>query len=214
MRERCRIIRPVDPLAGIVAKMDRGMHHLKVVERGIACFLNDKSWEITFEDYPKPPTEMSFYVTDPTLAERGSPVPDDWALARFRIYREPSLTLSVRVGEVFGQFASSLDHLMTELVRLRSKRYRNHPEESPNFPIYENPGSFWRANPETSKVPAESISSKVRGKHFAELERLQPKDVKDFQYIGKSLGCWQSSRRSTTSTSTPHSVRASWVSSG
>lgn len=176
----------MDPLAGIVAKVDRGMHHLKVVERGTQMFLDHKTWEVTFEDDTEP--KDGYNVTDPDLTDPRSPPPAGrWQLARLRIHREAPLSLSIRVGEAFGQFASSLDHLMTELVGLKAQKYVAHPEKSPNFPIYEKPGSFWNVNAETGKVPAESVRKYVGDKHFAELERLQPAKVEDLRPVPGQL---------------------------
>jgi hypothetical protein len=147
-----------DPLAGIDAKLQRGQHHLEELEMERAAFLYNKPWEIVFE--------------------RDRNAGWQWFLATFAIKREPPPEWSIRLGEAVHQYRASLDHLMTELVLLRHPGRR--PDRTGNFPICPEPGQFW-AKPDTGRSPADSIRPDVRPKHFAELERLQPKESKDFR---------------------------------
>lgn len=154
------------------------------MEAEVADFLEDEAWEVTFEDDPDPPgTSDGYFTTDPNGG-----VPDrPWQLARYRLYRDPPLDLTIHASEIFAQWASALDHLMTELAALRSSQMRKHPEHSPNFPIHPDPGSFWVPDAQTGRVPADSVRGYVRDYHFTALERLQPKDVQDMHSTAGKL---------------------------
>jgi len=143
-----------DPLAGIVAKLGRGDHHLAKLEVERAAFLYDKPWDIAFKRQPQAGWQ--------------------WFLATFEIKRDPPAEWSIRLGEAVHQYRDSLDHLMTQLVWLRHPGVR--ADRTGNFPIYHEPGSFWSA-PATGRSPADSIKEDVRPAHFAALARLQPKAV-------------------------------------
>lgn len=156
------ILLTVDPLAGVVGKLDRGFAHLEEAERKVAAFLHEKPWHITHKADPK----------------RG------WKTGVFVIEREPPLEWSILIGEAMGQFHSSLDHLMTELARLRHTGYIKRPDRSPNFPICSSPGEFWRVSAMTGKVPANAVRRAVRPEHFAELERVQPREPEDVRPRG------------------------------
>lgn len=149
----------MEPLAGILAKLERGDHHLKRLKPEIAAFLYSNPWHVSFERDP----------------QRGR---KSWYLARFVVERDPPAEWSIRVGEAVHQYRAGLDHLMTELARLRHPVYVRRPDRSPNFPICPTPGQFW-AKSETGRIPATSIRKAVRPEHFAELERLQPKKPED-----------------------------------
>jgi hypothetical protein len=148
----------MDPLAGIVSKFQRGDHHLERVELEVAAFLYSKPWQVAFE----------------RDRERGR----DWWLATFAIERYPPAEWSIRVGEAVHQYRAGLDHLMTALATLRRPQFANRPDRTPNFPICPEPGQFWVAS-DTGHIPAKSIKGDVRPEHFAELERLQPKQPED-----------------------------------
>lgn len=155
-----------EPLAGILAKLQRGDHHLERLELEVAAFLYSKPWHVAFERQP----------------QRGP----RWWLATFMIERYPPSEWSIRLGEAVHQYRSSLDHLMTDLARLRHKGYVARPDRTPNFPIHPTPGSFWLPN-EAGRVPAGSIRKEVRAKHFTELERLQPKKPEDLRGSGEMV---------------------------
>lgn len=164
MRKRWRILAAMNPLAGIVAKLDRGDDHLKGMDVEVAAFLYSEPWKVAFERDRK----------------RGH----DWYLASFSIERYPPAEWSLRVGEAVHQYRASLDHLMTELARLRHNAYILRPDRSPNFPICPTPGQFW-AKSDTGHIPANSVKKEVRPEHFAELERLQPKQPEDLRGSGR-----------------------------
>lgn len=147
-----------DPLAGIAAKLERGEHHFKRVELEVAAFLQSNPWQVAFERDP----------------DRGH----DWYIAWFVIERHPPAEWSIRVGEAVHQYRSVLDHLMTELSRLRHRGYVLRPDRTKNFPIHPTPGEFW-AETKPGRSPAKTISREVRAEHFTELERLQPKKPED-----------------------------------
>lgn len=144
-----------DPLAGIVAKLNRGDHHLERLMTERAAFLYDQPWEIAFKQEHH--------------------VGWQWFLATFEIKRDPPAEWSIRVGEAVHQYRAGLDHLMTQLVWLRHPGVR--ADRTSNFPILPEPGSFWSTTA-TGRSPADSIRADVLPHHFAALERLQPKSVK------------------------------------
>jgi hypothetical protein len=146
-----------DPLAGIVGKLDRGFEHLERVEREVRTFLDQKPWHIAHKRDREP----------------------GWKIATFAIDREAPLEWSILAGEAIAQYHSSLDHLMTELARLRHDAFIKRPDRSPNFPICSIPGQFWSPDAKTGKVPADAVRRAVRPEHFAELERLQPRKKED-----------------------------------
>jgi hypothetical protein len=154
----------MDRLAGISAKLERGDHHFERVELEVAAFLYSNPWKVAFQRDP----------------QRGL----NWWLATFAIERYPPAEWSIRVGEAVHQYRSALDHLMTELSRLRHKGYILRPDRSKNFPIYPTPGEFW-AETEPGHSPAKTVGKEVRAEHFAELERLQPKQPKDMEGSGE-----------------------------
>lgn len=156
----------MDPLAGIVGKLDRGDHHLKRVQVEVAAFLYSNPWKVAFE----------------RDRQRGA----NWYLARFVIERYPPPEWSIRVGEAVHQYRSSLDHLMTELARLQRPVYIRRPDRSPNFPICTQPGQFW-AKSDTGHIPANTVRRAVRPEHFTELERLQPKQPEDLRGPGGKI---------------------------
>lgn len=147
----------MDRLAGIVGKLDRGFEHLKEVEGQVANFFEDTPWAIAH----KPDAEPG------------------WLVATFDIKREPPLQLSIVAGEAVAQFHSSLDHLMTELAILRLPQIRRRPDRAPNFPIYPDPGEFWRPGRDGTRSAATRVGGEVRAEHFTELERLQPRNPED-----------------------------------
>lgn len=152
-----------DPLAGIEAKLQRGDHHLERIEMEVAAFLYSKPWKVAFE----------------RDRDRGL----HWQVASFVIERHPPTGWSIRVGEAVHQYRASLDHLMTDLSRLRRPKLR--VDKSPNFPICPSPGQFWAKKADTGHIPATSIKRAVRLEHFAELERLQPKKPEDLHGSGE-----------------------------
>lgn len=154
----------MDPLAGIATKLQRGDHHFEGVELEVAAFLHSNPWKVAFKRDP----------------QRGR----DWWLATFDIERYPPPEWTIRVGEAVHQYRSALDHLMTELSRLRHKRYILRPDGSENFPICDKPGEFW-AETKPGHSPARTIRKEVWSKHFTELERLQPKQPEDIHGSGE-----------------------------
>lgn len=144
-----------DPLAGLLAKLNRGDELLDQLDVQRAAFLYDKPWEVAFKREPQAGWQ--------------------WFLATFEIKRDPPIEWSIRLGEAVHQYRSGLDHLMTELVWLRRPGIR--ADRTGNFPICARPGSFW-ATPAMGRSPAEHVRKQVRPEHFSALERLQPKDSK------------------------------------
>jgi hypothetical protein len=137
-----------DPLAGVHAKIERGFDHLNEFEAQIRAFLDDHPYEIA-------------HKVDP----------DGWGhLGVFHIVKEPPLLLGILAGEAVGQFRSALDHLMTEVVRLRR------PTEAGrvNFPIYTD--ETYRARSDSGgPSPRAQLARLVRPEHLAILDSLQPK---------------------------------------
>jgi hypothetical protein len=138
------------PLDGVRAKLKRAAKHRRELNAKVRTFLATEPYRVLLE-----PDE------DPGYA--------GWYLGVFSVLQEPPLEFSVIAGEVFGQYRSALDHLMSQLMMLRGTA-------GSTFPIYPA-GRFWAID-KKGHSPRQRIEALVRPEHLAIIERLQePKDA-------------------------------------
>jgi len=103
------------PLAGVYAKLDRGLDHLKELERQEGAFIASDPYSIV----------------EQVDAETG------WHIFTAQVRDNPPLELGIIAGETVHQFRSSLDHLLTAAARLRSPRANN-----VKFPLFHTSECF------------------------------------------------------------------------
>lgn len=139
------------PLDGVRAKLRRASRHLRELDRKVRAFFDAHPYSVDLEPHD-----------DPAYA--------GWYRCWFRVNREPPIELGVIAGEVFAQYRSALDHLMTQLTRVNGTRYGH-------FPIYPE-GRFWQVGKgKATRSPKERMADLVRPEHLAILERLQEPQV-------------------------------------
>jgi hypothetical protein len=106
----------------------------------------------------------AFSRSRPVILELDPPGDGGFQIARLRVVREPPIELGVVAGEIVHQLRSSLDHLMTELVLIRTGTRG----DTPLFPIYSTKKGF------DDFVKGTRLRRLIEPGHFELLDAVQP----------------------------------------
>lgn len=134
-------------LAGIRAKVSRGMEHLEVLHGEALAFISPETYELVSEFEPE----------------------QDCHVIRLRVLREIPLRFGILAGEAVQQFRSSLDHLAVQLARLNNPR-----TGTANFPIYTSRQVYTTPTGRKGHSPQDVCRRLFRPADLARIERMQP----------------------------------------